>query len=145
MPREPELGHQPVDLARTDAVDVGLLDDRHERLLRAAARLEEAGEVAAGAQPRDGELDLAGAGLPAALAVAVAVRRALRRLLMAAGADLLGDLGLHELAHEPGERLAQNVGVLIAHELAYELVQRHALLGHRGAPLVVSLQRFRRL
>ncbi len=76
---EAELGHEAVDLARTDAVDVGLLDDGHERLLRAAARLEEAGEVAAGAQPRDGELDLAGARLPGALAVAVSVRRALWR------------------------------------------------------------------
>jgi len=36
--REAELGHQAVDPARTDAVDVGLLDDRDEGLLRAAAR-----------------------------------------------------------------------------------------------------------
>jgi len=62
-----------------------------------------------------------------------------------AGADLLRDLGLHQLADEPGEALAQHVGVLIAHELAHKLVQRHARLGHRGAPLVVSLQRMRRL
>ena len=142
--REAELGHEAVDLARRDAVHVGLLDDGDQGLLAAAARLEEAGEVAARAQPRDGELDLAGAGLPAALAVAVAVRGALRALLVQTGADLLRDLGLHQLACEPGERLAQHVGVLIAHELAHKLVERHALLGHRGAPLVVSLQRMRR-
>ena len=35
---EPELGHQAVDLARGDAVDVGLLDDGHERLLAARLR-----------------------------------------------------------------------------------------------------------
>jgi hypothetical protein len=34
-----ELGHQAVDLARTDAVHVGLLHDGDERLLAAAARL----------------------------------------------------------------------------------------------------------
>jgi len=34
---------------------------------------------------------------------------------------------------------------LVAHELAYEFVERQTRLGHRGAPLVVSLQRFRRL
>lgn len=56
--------------------------------------------------------------------------------LVQAGADLLRDLGFHQLADELGERLAQHIGVLIAHELAYELVQRHALLGHRGVPLV---------
>ena len=56
--------------------------------------------------------------------------------LVQAGADLLRDLGLHELAHEPGKRLAQNVGVLITHELAHKLVERQTRLGHRGAPLV---------
>src|SRR5690606_29270437 len=79
---------------------------------------------------------LTDARLPEALAVAVPVRGALGGLLVQAGADLRGDLGLHELADEPGERLAQDVGMVIAHELAYELVQTHAHLGHRGAPLV---------
>jgi hypothetical protein len=105
----------------------------------------EAGEVAAGPQPGDGELDLAGAGLPETLTVAVAVGRALRALLMQIGADPGRDLDLHELAHEPGEALAQNVGVFIAHELAHKLVEAQTRLGHRGAPLVVSLERFRRL
>jgi hypothetical protein len=40
-------------LAGRDARDVGLLDDGDERLLGAAARLEEAREVAAAAQLRD--------------------------------------------------------------------------------------------
>jgi len=62
------------------------------------------------------------------------MRHPLGALLVEAGADLLGDLGLHELADEPGERLTQDVGVLIAQQLAYELVEAQALLGHRGAP-----------
>jgi len=134
-----ELGHEAFDLARAHAIDVRLLHDRDQRLLAAAARLQEAGEVGAAPQARDLQGDLAGPRLPGALAVAVPVRHALGALLMQVGADLPGDLGLHELAHEPGERLSENVGVLIAHELAYELVQTHARLGHRGAPLVVSL------
>jgi hypothetical protein len=39
--------HHLVDLARRDAGDVGLLDHGHERLLGAAARLQEAREVGA--------------------------------------------------------------------------------------------------
>ena len=53
-----------VDRARRDALDVGLLDHRGQRLLGHPARLEEAGEVAALAQLRDTQLNRAGAGLP---------------------------------------------------------------------------------
>jgi hypothetical protein len=103
------------------------------------------GEVAAGPQPRDGELDFADPRLPGALTVAVPVCHSLGAALVQAGADLPGDLGLHRLADEPGERLTPNVGVLVAHELAPELVEVQALLRHRGAPLVAFLLRFRRL
>jgi hypothetical protein len=70
---------------------------------------------------------------------------ALGAALVWGGADPGCDLGLHELAHKPGEALAQQVGVVIAHELAHKLVETQTRLGHRGSPLVVSLERFRRL
>ena len=73
------------DLARRDAGHVGLLDHGHERLLGPLARLEEAREVAALAQLRDRELELAGAGVPAAWSVAVAVGGAVFSSLL--GAD----------------------------------------------------------
>ena len=40
-PVQAELLHQPVDLAGRDAVDIGLLDHRDQRLLGAPARLQE--------------------------------------------------------------------------------------------------------
>jgi hypothetical protein len=48
---QPEGLHQPVDLAGRHPVDVGLLDDRDQRLLAAPARLQQAREVRPGAQP----------------------------------------------------------------------------------------------
>src|SRR5829696_5178917 len=43
---QPHLLDEAVDLRLAHAVDVGLLDDRDERLLGAPARMQEAGEVA---------------------------------------------------------------------------------------------------
>ena len=48
---------QVIDRAGRDAVHVRLLDDRRQRLLGRAARLQERGEVGAFAQLRDGEVD----------------------------------------------------------------------------------------
>src|SRR5690606_38955990 len=78
---QPQGLDQLVDLARGDAADVGLLDDVQERLLTALAGLQEGGEVAALAQLRDLQVDLAGAGVPAPGAVAVAVGRPIRGAL----------------------------------------------------------------
>src|SRR4051794_25139876 len=51
---------QVVDRPGRDAVDVGLLDDRRQRLLGGPARLQEGREVRALAPLRDGQLDPAG-------------------------------------------------------------------------------------
>src|SRR5678815_2726457 len=56
-----------------DALDVGFLDHRGQRLLPHPAWFEEAGEVAAMAQLRDAQFDRAGPGLPIAVAIAIAV------------------------------------------------------------------------
>ena len=77
---------QVVDRAGRDALDVGLLDHRGQRLLGHPARLEEAREVAALAQLRDAQLDRAGPGLPVAVAVAVALVEPLGARLAVAGA-----------------------------------------------------------
>jgi hypothetical protein len=114
----------------------GLLHNGDEGLLGARTGLQEAREVAAAAQPRDRQLEVADARLPETFAVAVAAREALRALLVQGGARLTGDLALHELAYEPGETLAQNVGMLVGKEFAQELFRAQTRLGHRGAPLV---------
>ena len=68
-----QLRHEALDLARTDAVDVGLGHNSDQGLLGPAARLQEAREVAARSQARDGELEAAHAGVPGAFPVAVAI------------------------------------------------------------------------
>ena len=72
---------QVVDRAGRDALDVGFLDDGGERLLGHAARLQEAGEVGALPELGDAQLDGAGARLPVAIPVAVALCQPLRALL----------------------------------------------------------------
>lgn len=71
-----ELLDHPVDLPGADAVDIGLLHDRDQRLLGTPARLQEARKVRrARPQLRDLQLQLTDARVPAALAIAVALRR----------------------------------------------------------------------
>ena len=131
---QPHLLDEAVDLARGDAVDVGLLDDRDQRLLGTPARMQEAREVAALAQLRDLKLDLPGARVPRPRPIAVALRHALAGDLTELGADLPGDLGLHQLGDHPRDALAHDIGVLAAHQLVDHLRSGHPpLLGHRGA------------
>src|SRR5213078_4024610 len=97
-----------------------------ERLLAAAARLEEAREVRTASELRDRQLELAGARLPRAWPVAVAVRQPLlRRPLAASGADQLRHLRLHQLLHHPRERLAQEIKPLPLAQVADDLLGRH--------------------
>jgi len=70
---------------------------------------------------RNSELDLADPRLPLARAVAVPMRRALRAHLTAAGADLLTDLGLHQLPRHERDRVAQEVRMLIDQRLGDDL------------------------
>jgi hypothetical protein len=70
---QPELLHQPVDLAGGDPVDIGLLHHRDQRLLAAPARLQKAWEVRPSPQLGDGQLELADPGVPAAWPVAIAL------------------------------------------------------------------------
>ena len=119
---------QVVDRAGRDALDVGLLDHRRQRLLGHAARLEEAGEVAALAQLGDAQLDRAGARLPVAVAIAVALDQPLRALLAEAGAGQAAHLQLHQPLGGKADHLAQQIGV---GGLLHEAAQVHHLVGHR--------------
>lgn len=62
-----------VYLARADTLDVGLLDNVEQRLLRPSSGLEKAGEKAATAELGDLERDGADAGMPVALTGTVTV------------------------------------------------------------------------
>ena len=102
---------QIIDRAGRDALDVGLLDHRRERLLGHPPRLQKAGEVAALAQLRDAQLDRAGTGLPVAIAVAVAVVDALRAALAMGGAGQALDLQFHQPLRGKADHLAQQIGI----------------------------------
>jgi hypothetical protein len=98
------------------------------------------GKFGALAQLRDGELELAGAGVPAPGAVAVSVGGAILGALSTLGSDQLGDLGLHQLLGHPPQRLAHRVDAVAFHEPANDFLGRHPLLlGHRGALLSSNL------
>ena len=101
--------HEAVDAAGGDALDIGFLDHRRQGFLRGAARLEEAGEVAAAAQLGDAELDRAGAGLPVAVAIAVAViAPSIAALAVPSTAQAVG-LQLHQALRGKADHLAQEV------------------------------------
>ena len=130
-----------VDLAGRDTVHIGLHDHAEQRLLASFAGLQEAREVAlTRALSGHRQLDLADPCRPGPLPVAVAVSAPGLRNLALAGADLAGDLGLHDLRGDHRHALAQEVGMLLDQRLGYDPGARHALvLGHRGVPFVSRL------
>jgi hypothetical protein len=131
---------QLVDAPGRHAAHIGLLDNRQQRLLGTLARLQEAGEVAALADLRDLQLDLARPGVPPPRPIAVAVCGTVLGALAVLGADQLGDLDLHQLARQPHHRLAQHIGVLVDQHLPDDLLDRHPVCsGHRRCLLVVEL------
>ena len=134
---QPERFDELIDTPRGHAADIGLLHDAHERLLAAPARLQEAREVAALTDLRDLQLDLARPGVPPPRPIPVAVRRPVLRPFPVAGADQLGDLGLHQLLGDRPHGLADHVTVLLAQHLPDDLLDRHPVpTGHRRPPFV---------
>ena len=102
---------QLVDRAGRDALDVGFLDHRGQRLLGHPARLQEAGEVAALAQLGDAQLHRPGAGLPVALAIAVALGEPIGAAFAVRRAGQALDFQLHQPMRGKADHLAQQIGV----------------------------------
>ena len=119
---------QVVDRARRDALDVGLLDHRRQRLLGHAPRLQEAREVAALPELGDAQLDRPGPRLPVPVAVAVALGQPIRALLAIAGAGQPPHLQLHQPLGGKADHLAQQIGV---GALLHKRAQGHHVVGHR--------------
>jgi len=130
---QPKPLDQLVDPAGRNAAHIRLLHHRQQRLLGPLPGLQEARKVAALAQLRDLQLQLAGPGVPAPGPVAIAVRRPiLRTALPALRANQLGHLELHHLGGHGLDRLADHIGVLVAQYLTDDLFDRHPLrTGHR--------------
>jgi hypothetical protein len=85
-----------VDLAGGHAVQVGLHHNREQRLVDAAAPLQQRREERAGAQLRDPQLQIPDRHGQGARAVSVALRRAGLGALMGCGADHRGQLGFDQ-------------------------------------------------
>ena len=122
---------QLIDRAGRDTLDVGLLNNRGERLLGHPPRLEEAWKVGALAQLGDAQLDRTGPGLPTPLPIAVALHQALRALLAISRAGEFADFQLHQALGGKADHLAQEVGVW---RLLDQRPQAHHLVGHRWSP-----------
>ena len=123
--------HEVVDRAGRDAVDVGLLDDRRDRLLGQPAWLEKAREVAAFAQLGDAQLHRAGPCLPIAVAIAVALSQAVRRALARRRAGAAFNVQLHQPLGRKADHPAQEIRV---GGLLQKRLKGHSLVGHRRAP-----------
>src|SRR5205823_6952795 len=116
-----------------DALDIGFLDHRGQRLLGQTARFEEGREVAAAPQLRDAQLDRSRAGLPVAVAVAVALIAPFRAALAVPGAAQSFALQLHQALGSKADHLAQEcrIGALLQKRSKGDLV-----VGHRGDPQI---------
>jgi len=93
-----------------------------------AARLQEAREVGALAQLWDAQFDGAGARLPDAIAVAVALSDTIGALLAVSGAGQAFDLQLHQPLGRKSDHLAQKIGIRALLDLRPQV---HHLVGHR--------------
>jgi len=87
------------------------LNDRGQRLFSHAARLEKCREVAPLAQLGDAQFDGACAGLPSAIAVAVAVIDPVGIALAVGGASQALDLKLHQTLRRKSHHHAQQIGI----------------------------------
>jgi len=137
-PVDPQLLDQPVDLPGRDPVHIGLEHDRHDRLLRAPARLQEQREVRR-TRPLlgDQQLELADPGLPRPRAIPIAMRAPnLRRHLTQPSTNLSRDLALHQLASDQHDRFANEILKPTIHRLGDDIGNGHALtIGHRGVSI----------
>src|SRR3954469_9361118 len=123
--------HQVVDAARRDALHVRFLDHRDQCLLCASSGLEQAGEEASVPGTRTLELDRADARVPWPLAVAVAIPTPFRRPFVALGANVLGELELHQFLRQHAHTLTQEIRFFHA-RLAQYLGECHSqFVGHR--------------
>jgi site-specific DNA recombinase len=112
-----------------DPADPGLLDHRHQRLLRGLPGLEEGREIGPLPELGDAQLHRAEAGVEGAVPIAVAPVQPLAGALVAPRADQALHVGLHQdLQHRLGDA-AQEVAVS---GLRQKLGQWQSLLGHRS-------------
>ena len=120
---------QVIHRARRDALHVGLLDHRRQRLLRQPPGLQEGREVGAAPELRDPELHRPGPGLPVPLAVTVPLVHPLRAALAMGGTTGPLRIQLHQPMGGKADHLPQKRRV---RALLQQLPKGNPLIGHRG-------------
>jgi hypothetical protein len=108
---QPHGLNQFVDRAGRDALDVGLLHNRGDSLFRHPARLEEVREIATLAQLGNAQLHPAGARLPVAVSIAVALGQTIARTLAMSRARPAFNVQLHQALGRKADHLAQIIRV----------------------------------
>ena len=98
--------NQFVDRAGRDALDIGFLDHRRQRLFGHPARLEKPGEVAPLAQLWDAQFDRPGTGLPIAVAIPVAPGDPIGAAFAECRPGQALDLQLHQAMRGKADHLA---------------------------------------
>jgi hypothetical protein len=121
-------------------LDVGFLDHGGQRLLGPAAGLEEGREVGATPQLRDAQLDRTRAGLPAAVAVAVALVAPLRAALAVPGAAQSFALQLHQALGGEADHLAQKCRVAALLQKRTKAILSSVIVVILGSELRVATQ-----
>jgi hypothetical protein len=117
-----------IDRPRRDALNIGLLDHRRQRLLGHAPGFQKAREVAALPELRDAQFDRPGARLPVPVTISVALRPPRRVLLAIGRAGHSTDLQFHQPFGRKANHLAQKVRV---RGLLDEVAQVRHVGGHR--------------
>ncbi len=139
---------QVVDTAGGDALDVGLHHHRIQRLVDAAAGLEDHRKERPLAELGDPHTDVAGLGSDQPRTRPVAVGGPRLGALVTNRADLLGGFGFDELLHHHPDRLTDKIHALTGTEHLEQLGQGRLGQGHRwfsfSACLAVTHRRSRR-
>ena len=137
--------HQLVDLPRRDAVHVGFLHDRQQRVLGPPARLQQRREIRPRPHLRNRQLDRAHPRVPRPHPAPVAIRGPLGRPLVPLRPNQPGDLRFHQRLREHADALPQHIPILLLEELANERRQIHSGLRHRVNTSVSSFSGQREL
>ncbi len=118
-------------------MDVGLLDDGGQRLLRHSTRLKEAREVAASAKARNAQFNRSSSSLPIALTVAVALRQSVLGLLAPFGTRAAADLQFHQALGGEADHFSQHIGVgALLHESRRRIIM--SVIGGSSVGLVFA-------
>jgi hypothetical protein len=135
QPLHPEGLDQVLDPAGGHPGQVGLGHDRDQRPLGTPAGFQQpAGKVAAGAQPRDRQVDGANPGVPRPSPVAVADVDPIRAALAVASTTRGIGLGAHQRLGHALHQFAEQVTVSVLKLLAQPIQRVHGHRGHRVSP-----------